>query len=106
VFHGAGACRTALRTGVKKNSLRAIRYFRTVRGMQSTHHQDLAQLAASAIEAAGGSAKLSRAIGRTLSTVNDWKKSRVPAAHLPRVAQLSGQAMEAIRPDLFAEATP
>lgn len=51
------------------------------------------------IKAAGGPTAVAAALGISFSAVMQWK--RVPPRHMPKVAELAGRDMRAIRPDLF-----
>ena len=62
---------------------------------------DLPGIAANAVDAAGGSAKLGRALGLRKTTVQSWKSSRIPAEWMPRISVLTGIPMRDLRPDLF-----
>jgi DNA-binding transcriptional regulator YdaS (Cro superfamily) len=66
--------------------------------MSETHH-DRAALA-EAIAAGGGISKLSIALGLHRTAVSKW--DRVPAAHVVRVAELTGIPAAKLRPDLAA----
>lgn len=71
-------------------------------------HQDfnLAEIAAQAVQKAGGAAALGRALRLPKQTVHSWKSSRIPSEWMPRVAALTGMEMSALRPDLFDAPQP
>ncbi len=54
-----------------------------------------------AIQAAGGTVALARAVGTSKQAVANWRRSRVPAERLPAVVRASGLEAAAIRPDLY-----
>lgn len=51
------------------------------------------------VKAAGGPTAVAAALGISFSAVMQWK--RVPPKHMPKVADLAGRDMRAVRPDLF-----
>ncbi len=54
-----------------------------------------------AIEAAGGLAKLGRAVGASTQQVWNWKsKGRVPISACPKIEAATGVRCEELRPDI------
>ena len=62
---------------------------------------NLAEIAAQAIGAAGGGALLARSLGVKRASVQQWKASGIPAARVPAVSRITGIPMHQLRPDLF-----
>ena len=74
----------------------------TPRAMSSTIiPQHLAANAVRAITAAGGGAKLARALGIKRAAVHGWKTTAIPAARVPAVSRITGIPLHELRPDLF-----
>lgn len=63
-------------------------------------HHDLAGIAATAVEKAGGAAKLARLLGKTKSTIHSWKSARIPVEWVSQVSEITGIAPSELRPDL------
>lgn len=64
-------------------------------GICDTYDMETKQI----IDAAGGVVRVARKIGRSHSTISEWK--RVPPKHVQAVSVLSGIPAWKIRPDVF-----
>lgn len=54
-----------------------------------------------AIDAAGGQAPLSRALGITYQAIDSWKKRGVPPSRVLDVERHTGVSRHELRPDIF-----
>ena len=56
-----------------------------------------------AIKAAGGFKAVAQEFGITWQAVQKWSQKQVPAERVPKLARLSGFAVEELRPDVFKD---